>query len=109
MIRHAIVAFGLLIVPIDLPGQSPSDIHWPSFRGAGAGGIAEGYATATEWDVERGTNIKWKTAIPGLAHSSPVVWGDRLFVTTAVRDKDEAELKVGLYGDIASGRGRGSP
>ena len=101
MIRHAIVAFGLLIVPIDLPGQSPSDIHWPSFRGAGAGGIAEGYATATEWDVERGTNIKWKTAIPGLAHSSPVVWGDRLFVTTAVRDKDEAELKVGLYGDIA--------
>ena len=100
MIRHAIVAFGLLIAPIEPSGQSQRDIHWPSFRGAEARGIAEGYATATEWDVERGTNIKWKTAIPGLGHSSPVVWGDRLFVTTAVRDKDEAELKVGLYGDI---------
>ncbi len=100
MIRHAIVAFGLLIAPIEPSGQSQRDIHWPSFRGAEARGIAEGYATATEWDVERGTNIKWKTVIPGLGHSSPVVWGDRLFVTTAVRDKDEAELKVGLYGDI---------
>ena len=100
MIRHAIVTFSLLIVPLDLNAQSQRDIHWPSFRGAQARGIAEGYATATEWDVERGTHIKWKTAIPGLAHSSPVVWGDRIFVTTVVRDKDEAELKVGLYGDI---------
>ncbi len=100
MFRHAIVAFSLLIVPLDLSAQSQRDIHWPSFRGAQARGIAEGYATPTEWDVERGTHIKWKTAIPGLAHSSPVVWDDRIFVTTAVRNKAEAELKVGLYGDI---------
>ena len=102
MFRHAIVAFSLLIVPLDLSAQSQRDIHWPSFRGAQARGIAEGYATPTEWNLERGTHIKWKTAIPGLAHSSPIVWCDRIFVTTAVRDKDEAELKVGLYGgDIA--------
>ena len=46
MIRHAIVAFSLLIVPLDLNAQSQRDIHWPSFRGAQARGIAEGYATS---------------------------------------------------------------
>ena len=75
--------------------------NWPSFRGPSASGIVDGYETAVEWDVEEGTNVLWKTEIPGLCHSSPVVWGDRLYVTTAVKESDgEAELKVGLYGSI---------
>lgn len=74
--------------------------HWPSFRGPGASGIAEGKAMPVSWDVETGTNVRWKIDIPGLSHSSPVVWGDRLFVTAAVSSEGNAELRVGLYGDI---------
>jgi outer membrane protein assembly factor BamB len=76
-------------------------VNWPSFRGTNATGIAEGFATPATWDVEKSQNVRWKTALPGLGHSSPVVWGDRIFVTTAVNSKGKADLKVGLYGDIA--------
>jgi outer membrane protein assembly factor BamB len=73
-------------------------IQWPSFRGPNACGIAEGYPTATFWNVEKSENIRWKTPIPGLGHSSPVLWGDRLFVTTAINVQKKAPLKIGLYG-----------
>ncbi len=77
-------------------------IDWPSFRGPSASGVAEGFATPERWDVEIGTGVRWKTPIPGLGLSSPIVWGDRVWVTTAVRGGDAAELKTGLYGDIES-------
>ena len=72
--------------------------NWPSFRGPHASGLAPGSRPPVEWNVETGNNVAWKTRVPGLGHSSPVIWGDRLFVTTAVSGAD-AELKVGLYGD----------
>ncbi len=72
---------------------------WPQFRGTGANGVADGIATPTKWNVETGENIRWKTAIPGLAHSSPIVWGDKLFVTSAVSSDPDPYLKVGLYGE----------
>ncbi len=78
----------------------PMPHTWPSFRGPGARGIAEGAPTPAQWNLGRGLNILWTTPIPGLAHSSPVVWGDSVFVTTAVRAGGEAPLKVGLYGNI---------
>ena len=65
-----------------------------------AGGISEGRPLAERWDVAAATNVLWKTAIPGLAHSSPVIWGDVVFVTSAL-GPDDAQLKVGLYGAIA--------
>ncbi|MDA2927134.1 PQQ-binding-like beta-propeller repeat protein [Acidobacteria bacterium AH-259-G07] len=74
--------------------------HWPSFRGPGANGLAEGYPTASTWNLETSENVEWKTPIPGLGHSSPIVWGDRIFVTTAVSSQKNPKLKVGLYGDI---------
>lgn len=58
--------------------------NWPAFRGPNGSGVATGKAIAMKWDVEKGTNILWKAPIPGVGHSSPVVWGDRIFVTTAV-------------------------
>jgi outer membrane protein assembly factor BamB len=64
-------------------------------------GIAAG-STPASWNTEKSENILWKTAIPGLGHSSPIIWGDRLFVTTAVNQSKAAPLKVGLYGDPAS-------
>jgi len=85
----------LLAVPV----VAQKAINWPSFRGAYATGIAENQNLPETWDGEKGVNIKWKTRIPGLAHSSPVVWADRVFVTTAISSRANATFKPGLYGD----------
>ena len=63
--------------------------HWPSFRGTRSSGIALHAIPPTTWDLERSINVAWKTPIPGLAHSSPIVWDDRIFVTTAVAATDD--------------------
>jgi outer membrane protein assembly factor BamB len=84
-----------------------ADSNWPQFRGAGASGIGNG-TPPLQWDGEKGENILWKTEIPGLGHSSPVIWGDRIFVTSAVPAAGEASLKVGLYGNIEPVEGEGS-
>ncbi|MEW6208479.1 MAG: PQQ-binding-like beta-propeller repeat protein [Acidobacteriota bacterium] len=88
-----------LLLPVSSANTS---VHWPSFRGANASGIAEGFPTPTRWNVPAGENVKWKTAIPGLGHSSPVIWGNRLFITAAVSGQGDPKLRVGLYGDIGS-------
>jgi len=54
----------------------------------------------TEWDVATGKNIKWKTAIPGIANSSPIVWGNRIFLTSAFSKTGDTTFKTGLYGDV---------
>lgn len=84
-------------------GKSSLDesAQWGQFRGHRASGVAKGKPAPAKWDAKTGENVKWKTPIPGLGHSSPIVWGDRVFVTTAVRQAGEADLRVGLYGDIA--------
>ncbi|MEQ8767909.1 MAG: PQQ-binding-like beta-propeller repeat protein [Planctomycetota bacterium] len=92
----------ILVLSVFLSGTVlADDSNWPSFRGKDARGIAEGHALPAEWSLESGTNVRWRTEIPGLAHSSPVIWGDRIFVTTAVRQGGDSELKVGLYGSPA--------
>ena len=73
--------------------------NWPSFRGPGASGVADGQNLPVQWDAQRRVNVIWKTEVHGLAHSSPVVWGDRVFLTTAVSSKPSATFKPGLYGD----------
>ncbi len=75
-----------------------TDGNWPSFRGQDARGVADGQRLPDTWDGERGINILWKTEIPGLGHSSPVVWGDRVFVTSAISSDPDASFEPGLYG-----------
>ena len=89
-------------VPDRLPQMLPparAAGSWPSFRGSEASGVAEGQNLPDKWNVRSGENILWRTTIPGLAHSSPVVWGDRLFVTSAVSSNPAATFRPGLYGD----------
>lgn len=95
----SLVCLLTLIVPA-VKGQSGYKKQWPGFRGPGACGYSEEAKTPVTWSVDQPRNIKWKTAIPGLGHSSPVVWDHYLFVTTAVSAKKDESLKVGLYGDI---------
>ena len=74
--------------------------QWPSFRGPWARGYVENSNTPDTWKMENLQNIKWKTSVPGLAHSSVVIWNNYLFVTTASTYLKDETLKIGLYGDI---------
>ncbi len=78
--------------------HSAAATAWPGFRGPSASGVADGQDLPSAWNGAGGENIKWKVAIPGLAHSSPIVWGDRIFVTTAISNRADATFKPGLYG-----------
>jgi outer membrane protein assembly factor BamB len=82
-----------------LPAAPAARGSWPSFRGPQASGVAAGQQLPDHWDPKTGENILWRTPIPGLAHSSPIVWGDRVYVTTAVSENPNATFKPGLYGD----------
>src|SRR5438034_9208645 len=74
--------------------------NWPSFRGPNASGVAEGQPAPLKWNVSTGENVLWKAPVPGLAVSSPIVWGQRVFVSTAVGSDPNASIKTGLYGDV---------
>lgn len=81
------------------PAQEAQPGNWPSFRGPGASGISEHQDLPDHWDGETGENILWQTPIPGLGHSSPIVWGDRVFVTSAISSDPNATFRPGLFGD----------
>jgi outer membrane protein assembly factor BamB len=88
----------LFTFSVTLATAAPTtDSNWPQFRGADAKGVAEGFKAPQQW-----SEFKWKTALPGLGLSSPVIWSNKVFVTTAVAAKGEQNLKIGLYGDIES-------
>jgi outer membrane protein assembly factor BamB len=84
-------------VPTRAPGAP-----WPSFRGPNASGIADGQGALWRWDGKAGLNVLWKTEIPGLGLSSPVVWGQQIFVTSAESERSETTFRTGLYGDVDS-------
>lgn len=85
-----------LAAPVMIYGQ-----NWPQYRGPQASGVDASVPLPTTWNLATGENVRWQTPIPGLAHAAPIVWGDRVYVATAVQ-AGKSELKVGLYGDIAS-------
>lgn len=60
--------------------------NWGHWRGASGNGVALNAKPPTEWSATK--NVKWKADLPGLGSSSPVIWDDRVFVTTAVRTDD---------------------
>jgi len=90
------VALALAAATAPRPG-----VDWPQFRGINASGISEGHATPAAWNVGSGERIAWRTPVPGLGLSSPIVWGDLVCVTTSISGRKDAGLKVGLYGNIA--------
>lgn len=78
-----------------MTGSCYGDNNWPQFRGPEGSGIGSGNPPVS-WNVDTGENIAWKTNIPGLGHSSPVVWQNRVFLTTAVNEaSDEPSLEIG--------------
>lgn len=73
--------------------------NWPSFRGMDARGVADAKLPVT-WSASKGDNIAWKAEIPGLGHSSPVIWGDRIFLTTAVSTNKDMVFERVLKGPM---------
>ncbi|HEX2452832.1 MAG TPA: PQQ-binding-like beta-propeller repeat protein [Vicinamibacterales bacterium] len=80
-------------------GPPASVARWPSFRGPSASGVADGQSLPDTWDGTTGRNIRWRVPIPGLAHSSPIVWDDRIYVTSAISSQANVTFKPGLYGE----------
>jgi outer membrane protein assembly factor BamB len=90
----------VLLLALTLAPAPAAGENWPSFRGPNATGIADGLSIATTWDGVRSENIEWKTKLEGLGHSSPIVWGDRVFLTTAVSSDPGSIFVHGLDGRI---------
>ena len=88
-----------LIVAV-MAGTSLSAQNWPSFRGANAAGVADGKPTAVKWNATSGENVAWKTPVAGVSVSSPIVWGNRVFVSTAIGSDPNQGIRTGLYGDV---------
>lgn len=95
--------------PTPKPPAAPKDVgggkvvvpaNWPQFRGVDSTGVADGQDPPLTFDAREGTNVLWKTAIPGLGHSCPAIWGDRVFLTSAVGGN--TSIRTGNYGDPAS-------
>ena len=77
-----LVAFGLTVATAGALGQAVNPLaQWGQWRGPLATGAAPKADPPVEWSETK--NIRWKTKLPGLGHSSPVVWGSLVFVTTA--------------------------
>jgi outer membrane protein assembly factor BamB len=95
-LSSTVIALCALLLPAG-DAFAASTVNWPQFRGPHANGVADDAAPVT-WNVETGENIRWQTSLPGLAHASPIVWEDRIYVATVVKPGGKAELKVGLYG-----------
>jgi outer membrane protein assembly factor BamB len=74
--------------------------NWPSFRGERALGVVESAKLPSSWDLKSGLNVAWNVTLPGLAHSSPVVWGDRIYLTTAISSDPNTVLQFPLDGKL---------
>lgn len=83
----------LLMLAAGLPVQAQD--NWVKFRGPESRGIGWGVALPDTWSATE--NVEWKTDLPGRAWSSPIVWGNRVFLTTAVNLGDPENPKKGLY------------
>jgi outer membrane protein assembly factor BamB len=102
--RVSIALLTALAVTISLRSQTGPrpGVDWPSFRGIRAAGVADGYVTPTTWNASAKQGVRWRTPLEGLGTSSPIVWGDRVCLTTAISGKRDSNVKIGLYGDITS-------
>jgi outer membrane protein assembly factor BamB len=89
------MAAGWAVLACMLAPWATAQDNWPQFRGAESLGISDNSQLPDHWSPTEG--VAWKTDIPGRGWSSPIVWGDRIFLTTCVNLGDEEAPKKGLY------------
>src|SRR5271157_1653362 len=93
MLRWLTLSFALATAL--LAADSPDLKQWSQFRGPGSTGVSDDPALPDKWSQTE--NVAWKTAIPGVGWSSPIIWGDRIFVTSVISGADAEKPKKGLY------------
>ncbi len=99
--RRTFLHTTLAALPASTLAAAPEQ-NWPEFRGPGGRGVADGFPTSLNWNADptgKASGVLWRAEVPGLGHSSPIIWGNRIFVATAVRLSGKAPLKIGLYGN----------
>src|SRR5262245_54818203 len=72
-----------------------AEANWPQFRGKQAAGVGEGANLPDVWSTTK--NVAWQTPIPGKGWSSPIVWGDKVFLTSVVSEGKAEVARKGLY------------
>ena len=90
----------LFLSNTEMSSQINADRQWSAYRGRLSSGVLDNANLPESFDLAKMINIRWKTEIPGLGLSSPVIWDNKLFLTSAVSQADRAGFKPGLYGDI---------
>jgi len=93
-LRFAVVTLACLWGAIAQPEDA---VNWPQFRGANGGGVADSSRLPIRWSSAE--NVAWKAEIPGRGWSSPIVWGDRVYLTTAVNSGAFKAASTGIYGN----------
>ena len=80
----------LLLIAVMVPLARAASVEWPAWRGPHGDGQSDETNAPTSWSTTE--NVHWKVLIPGKGHSSPIVWGDRVFVTTALESQQKRML-----------------
>ncbi len=107
-IIFAFIATILLVSAVAPVAEALENDNWPSFRGGEAAAVADDDPRLPiTWSTTQ--NVAWKAPIDGLGWSSPVVWGNRVFVTTVVSDGEIEEPRMGLYFPYGSPESGGAP
>jgi outer membrane protein assembly factor BamB len=83
---------GLILLLVN--AAAVANDNWPRFRGRGGAGAGDDRPLPAQWDTK--TNVLWQVEVPGRGWSSPIIWGDRVFVTAVINDKTPLPRK-GLY------------
>src|SRR5262249_27316618 len=92
MTKKYLAAFLLLLLTATAMAY---DDRWPQFRGPGALGVAEDPSLPDKWSTTE--NVTWKSDVPGTGWSSPVVWGESIFLTSVISSSEGEKPKKGLY------------
>lgn len=99
--RYFFIANLLLIATEAANSQVIPERQWTSFRGYMSSGVLDNANLPESFDLSKMINIKWKTEIPGLGLSSPVIWDNKIFITSAISQADRDGFRPGIYGDIS--------
>jgi outer membrane protein assembly factor BamB len=100
LLLSAVVCLIALFAPI-APTVEAKGGNWPQWRGPEGQGVSAETGLPTEWSATK--NVKWKTPIAGRGHSSPIVWGKKIFLTTAVEGEVIPGAKAGVTHKMADG------
>jgi outer membrane protein assembly factor BamB len=94
---RTLVAVALIVGALAIPGHAADPSEWPQFRGPNGAGVADESSLPERWSTT--DNVAWVVDVPGRGWSSPIVWRDRVFVTSAVSGGAFKAPSTGIFGN----------